>query len=165
MGTGPFTSAGVSITATARPEIVTTETAPLTTYPAGTPLGLRGFPLAALKATDREGFEYDPLDTEGEHAEILTVPQWFPIASLRGKVLWDGLWSCYYDIHLSLRAWRAGWRTKQNEDVPDCPPLWGHKSHYWAIADLTYDLKRGSQGAIISTIVLALPLLKAWGLI
>ena len=133
-------------------------------YPPGTPLGLRGFPLRAVKATDREGVDFDPLDSEGELAEILTVPEWFPYPAWRGKVLWDGLWSCYYDIHVSLRAARAGWRTKQDEDVPDCPPLWAHKSHYWAIADLVYDLKRGSQGAIIGGILTAVPLLKAWGI-
>jgi hypothetical protein len=133
-------------------------------YPPGTPLGLRGWPLQPVNPTDRNGYEYDSYDSAAEHAEILTVPDWFPIKALRGYVLWDGLWSCYYDIHLSINAARAGARTKQNEDVPDCPPLWAPKEHYWSIADLTYDLKRGSQGAIIGGIITAVPLLKARGI-
>lgn|GEM_PF-4901568 len=134
-------------------------------YPPGTPLGISGHPLGPLKPTDRNGHEYNSYDTAGEHAEILTIPDWFPIASLRGKVLWDGIFSCYYDIHLGINAFLAGWRTKQNEDVPKCPPLWAPKEHYWGIADIAYDIKRGSQGAIIGGAIMILTLLKTYGVI
>jgi hypothetical protein len=125
--------------------------------------GLRGFPLGPTKPTDKNGVDYDSYDTIGEHAEILTIPQWFPIASLRGRVLWDGLWSCWYDIHLSINAFLAGWRTKQDQDVPNCPPLWEWKQHYWGIADVAYDIKRGSQGYIIGGLTILIPILRAKG--
>lgn len=125
--------------------------------------GLRGYPLSAQKPTDENGRDFDSYDTAGEHAEILTIPQWFPIARLRGYILWDGLWSCYYDIHISINAFLAGWRTKQDEPVPKCPVLWAHKSHYWGIADVAYDIKRGSQGYIIGGLTILIPLLRAKG--
>jgi hypothetical protein len=123
--------------------------------------GIRGYPLSAMRPTDENGRDFDSYDTASEHAEILTIPNWFPF--WKGRVLWDGMFSCYYDIHIAIEAFRRGWRTGQNENVPDVPVLWAHKGHYWIIADIAYDFKRGSQGAIIGGAIALAGALKVIG--
>ncbi len=127
--------------------------------------GIRGFPLAAIKNTDIEGVDFDQYDTEAEHAENFVIPDWFPIASLRGKVLYDGFCSTYREWHITVRGFMAGLRISTWDNLPKCPVLWQDEGQYYeAAAAVAYDLKRGSQGAIIGMIslIFTLAVAKGW---
>jgi len=94
------------------------------------------------------GYDYDPYDTPGEHAEIF---------QFRGKVYWDGAFSTYREIHISIRGFYAGLRCGTFEDLPVAPPLWQDEGQYYeGVAAIAYDLKRGSAGFIGSVVVLLL---------
>jgi hypothetical protein len=69
------------------------------------------------------GYDYDPYDTLGEHAEILTTPS--------GVILYDGPFSTYREIHISVRGIAAGLRAGTFSNVPPCPPLWQDEGQYW----------------------------------
>lgn len=124
--------------------------------------GIRGFPLSATKPTDVEGVDFDQYDSEEEHAEIFVVPEWVPI--IGGKCLWNGNLSTYREIHIAIRGFYAGLRCKQDEDLPKCPILWAEEGQYYeGYAAIAYDLKRGSQGAIIGSAVTVIGIIKALG--
>ena len=135
-----------------------------TVYPPGTALGIRGFPLAAVKSTDIVGVDFDPHDTPEEHAEIFVVPTWFPF--WKGKVLWDGNLSTFRELHIATRGAIAGLRCGTYEDLPKAPVLFEDEGQYYeGYAAIFYDLKRGSQGGIIGGIMALAAGLKAFGLI
>jgi len=107
-------------------------------------------------AIRRPGYEYDPYDNPAEHAEILTF---------RGRVIYDGLFSTWREIHIGIRGAYAGLKTGTFEDLPECPPLWEDEGQYYeGISAIAYDLKRGSQSAIITGAALILAYLNAKGI-
>jgi len=127
--------------------------------------GIRGFPLSASKNTDVEGVDFDQYDTEAEHAENFVLPDWFPIASLRGRVLYDGFCSTSREWHITVRGFMAGLRISTWDNLPKCPVLWQDEAQYYeAAAAVAYDLKRGSQGAIIGigSLIITLAASKGW---
>jgi len=132
--------------------------APVETAPHVTVLvGLRGFPLAATKREDKEGENFDQYDTADEHAENFVVPDWFPVKAWRGKVIYDGFCSTYREWHITWRGFFAGLRCGTFEDLPKCPVLWQDEAQYYeAAAAVAYDLKRGSQSAILTGVGLVL---------
>jgi hypothetical protein len=73
----------------------------------------------------RPGYEFDPYDAPDEHAEIFKVGD---------RVIWDGLWSTYREIHISMKAIFAGLKASTLQNVPDCPPLWQDEGQYWLLA-------------------------------
>jgi hypothetical protein len=90
----------------------------------------------------------DPYDTPEEHAEILTF---------RGKVLYDGPFSTYREIHIAIRGFYAGLRTGTFEDLPKVPVEWSDEGQYYeGMAAIAYDVKRGQQSAIVAAITVIL---------
>jgi hypothetical protein len=100
----------------------------------------RVIPVEPSCQDDRSGYEYDPYSTREERAEILHVGSW----------TYDGQFSNYREIHIGIAGAYAGLRTKTFEDLPKCPPLWGDEAQYYeGLAAIFYDLKRGTQGALV----------------
>lgn len=105
----------------------------------------------------RPGYETDPYNTPEEHAELI---------QFRGRVLYDGLFSTWREIHISIRGFYAGLRTGTFENLPECPPLWQDEGQYYeSMAAIAYDLKRGQQSAIVAIGTVLLTYLKLKGVI
>lgn len=125
-------------------------------------VGVRGFPLAAVNKTDVVGEDYDPYDSEGEHAECFLV---------NGKVIYDGFCSTYREWHISWRGAMAGLRAKTFEELPKAPTLWQDEGQYYEVMGAVfYDVKKLLQGGALVGILayfpqisgFALPILKAF---
>jgi hypothetical protein len=102
-------------------------------------------------ATTREqitgaGYTTDPYDLPEEKAELIQIG---------GKILYDGPFSTWREIHIGIRGAYAGLRCKTFEDLPKCPPLWEDEGQYYeGVAAIFYDLKRGGQSAVLTAITL-----------
>jgi hypothetical protein len=83
----------------------------------------------------------DPYDTPEERKEILSF--------------YDGPFSTWREIHITVRGAYAGLQTGTFENLPKCPAEWSDEGQYYeGAAAIAYDLKRGSQSAILTTITL-----------
>jgi hypothetical protein len=99
----------------------------------------------------------DPYDTPEERAEILTF---------RGKVLYDGPFSTYREIHIAIRGFYAGLRTGTFEDLPKVPAEWTDEGQYYeGMAAIAYDVKRGQQSALVAVVTVILAYLRLKGVL
>lgn len=97
-----------------------------------------------VTAKGKPGYDFDDYNTPEEHAEIFV---W------KGKVIWDGAFSTYREIHISIRALYAGLKAGSLSAVPDCPPLWEDEGQYWTIAMLANVAKILVYGMILMSIM------------
>jgi len=99
----------------------------------------------------------DPYDTPEEHREIIQI---------FGRVLYDGPFSTWREIHIGIRGFVSGLRTGTFEDLPKCPPEWEDEGQYYeGVAAIAYDLKRGSQSALLTIAGIGLGYLKLKGIV
>jgi hypothetical protein len=90
--------------------------------------------------------EKDPYDSPEERAEIFV---W------NGKVYWDGLFSTYREIHISIRGFYAGLKCGAFEDLPKCPVMWSDEGQYYeGFAAIAYECKRYGLGALAGGLIL-----------
>lgn len=87
-------------------------------------------PNAAPVAKGEAGYDFDPYDTPGEHAEG------FFVGKLVNRFVSDpdGFCSTYREWHIMWRGAYAGFRGATLGDVPKCPPLWQDEAQYFESA-------------------------------
>ena len=104
----------------------------------------------------RAGYEYDPYDTPGEHAEILTM---------HGKVMYDGPFSTYREIHIGIRGTSAGLRAGTLSNVPECPPLWQDEGQYWDGCAMIANVIKSNWPGVLGTLGGVVAYLKMQGIL
>lgn len=104
----------------------------------------------------RAGYEFDPYDTPGEHAEILTM---------HDKVMYDGPFSTFREIHISIRATAAGLRVGTLSNVPECPPLWQDEAQYWDGCAMIANVIKCNWPGVLATLTGGMLYLKTQGIL
>lgn len=104
----------------------------------------------------RAGYEFDPYDTPAEHAEILTI---------RGRVLYDGPFSTFREIHIGIVGTAAGLRAGTFENVPPCPPLWQDEQQYFDGCAMIANVIKSNWPGVLATITGGWLYLKTQGIV
>lgn len=94
--------------------------------------------------------ESDPYDSPGERAEIFSN--------------YNGLFSTWREIHISIRAVAAGLRAPQLGQVPECPAMWKDEGQYWDGCAMIANVAKIYGSASIATLMGAVVALKLGGL-